>query len=92
MQRKRAQIVLPEDLLAEMDQFLGHSDRSAFLADLVRKEIQRRRLLAALNSARGAWNTENHEELQQGPTEFVKRLREENERRLPNGENADPAA
>src|ERR1700722_781775 len=66
MLRKRAHVILPADLLAEVDRLVGARGRSAFLADLVRREIQRRNLLAALREARGSWKTEEHPELQEG--------------------------
>jgi metal-responsive CopG/Arc/MetJ family transcriptional regulator len=82
MLRKRAHVILPADLLAEVDRLVGERGRSAFLADLVRREIQRRNLLAALREARGSWKTEEHPELQEGSEAFVDRLRAENEARL----------
>ena len=82
MLRKRAHVILPADLLAEVDRLVGERGRSAFLSDLVRREIQRRNLLAALREARGAWKTEEHPELQEGSEAFVDRLRAENEARL----------
>ena len=82
MLRKRAHVILPADLLAEVDRLVGERGRSAFLSDLVRREIQRRNLLAALREARGSWNTEEHPELQGGSEAFVDRLRAENEARL----------
>jgi len=64
MLRKRAHVILPADLLAEVDRLVGERGRSAFLSDLVRREIQSRNLLAALREARGSWKTEEHPELQ----------------------------
>jgi metal-responsive CopG/Arc/MetJ family transcriptional regulator len=82
MRRKRAHIILPEDLLAEVDRLVGERGRSAFLAELVQREIQRRKLLAALREARGSWKLEDHSELAEGSEAFVERLRQENEARL----------
>jgi metal-responsive CopG/Arc/MetJ family transcriptional regulator len=82
MQRKRAHVILPEDLLAEVDRLVGERGRSAFLAEVVQREIQRRKLLAALREARGSWKAEHHPELQEGSEAFVERLRAENEERL----------
>ena len=55
MRRKRAHVILPEDLLAEVDRLVGERGRSAFLAEVVQREIQRRHLLTALREARGSW-------------------------------------
>jgi len=53
MRRKRTHVILPEDLLAEIDRLVGERGRSAFLAEVVQREIQRRNLLVALREARG---------------------------------------
>jgi hypothetical protein len=82
MLRKRAHVILPEDLLAEVDRLAGERGRSAFLSDLVRREIQRRNLLAALREAKGSWKAGDHPELQEGSEAFVDRLRAENDARL----------
>jgi metal-responsive CopG/Arc/MetJ family transcriptional regulator len=82
MRRKRAHIILPEDLLAEVDRLVGERGRSAFLTEVVRQEVQRRNLLAALRAARGCWKTEDHPELRDGSEAFVERLRQENDERL----------
>lgn len=58
MQRKRAHVILPEELLAEVDRLVGERGRSAFLAEIIQREIQRRNLLTALRDARGSWKTE----------------------------------
>ena len=82
MGRKRAHVILPEELLAEVDRLVGERGRSAFLAEVVQREIQRRKLLTALREARGSWKTADHPELQDGSEAFVERLRRENEERL----------
>lgn len=82
MRRKRAHVILPEHLLAEIDRLAGQRGRSAFLAELIEREVQRQKLLAALREARGSWKTEDHPELQDGSGAFVERLRQENETRL----------
>jgi metal-responsive CopG/Arc/MetJ family transcriptional regulator len=82
MAQKRTHIILPEDLLAEIDGLVGQRGRSAFLAEVVRQEIQRRKLLAALREARGCWKGEDHPELKDGSEAFVERLRAENDQRV----------
>lgn len=88
MRRKRAHIILSEDLLSEVDRLVGERGRSAFLADLIRQEVQRRNLLAALRDARGSWKAEDHPELREGSDAFVERLRAENEERLKSSPDA----
>jgi metal-responsive CopG/Arc/MetJ family transcriptional regulator len=74
--------MLPEALLAEVDRLVGERGRSAFLAEVIQQEVQRRNLLAALREAKGSWKTEEYPELQDGSEAFVERLRTENEERL----------
>src|ERR1035441_4317325 len=40
---KRAHVILPEDVVAGIDSLFGKRGRSAFLAEVAREEIQRRR-------------------------------------------------
>ena len=82
MRRKRAHVILPEDLLIEVDRLAGERGRSAFIVDLVQREVQRRNLIAALREAKGCWKTEDHPELSDGSEAFVDRLRTENDQRL----------
>jgi metal-responsive CopG/Arc/MetJ family transcriptional regulator len=50
MSTTRAHVVLPEDLVREIDKILGKRGRSAFLADLAQREIRRRRMVKILKS------------------------------------------
>ena len=72
---KRAHIVLPEQLLAEVDALVGQRGRSAFLAEVVGQAVQRRKLLAAFTEAKGSWKDEDHPELANGSGSFVNKLR-----------------
>ena len=49
---------------------------------VIQREVQRRKLLAALREARGSWKTEEHPELKDGSEAFVGRLRTENDLRI----------
>ncbi len=49
---KRAHIVLPEELVQEIDKIAGSRGRSAFLADLAKREIKRQQLLEILQEQR----------------------------------------
>ena len=82
MRRKRAHVILPEDLLAEVDRLVGQRGRSAFLTGVVQREIQHRKLLAALREAKGCWKTQGHPELKDGSEAFIEPLRAENDVRL----------
>ena len=82
MKRKRTHVFLPENLLTEIDALVGQRRRSAFLNEVIEKEVQRLKLLAALEDARGSWKAEDHPELEHGSERWVDRLRRENEDRL----------
>jgi hypothetical protein len=77
---KRAHIVLPEDLVEEIDSLVGPRGRSAFLVETARNELRRQKLLRFLTSKEPVWKDENHPELKQGSASWVRKLRSESER------------
>lgn len=79
---KRAHVVLPDDLVREIDNIAGSRGRSAFLADLARREIKRQRLLELLRSKEAFWRDEDHPELKKGAAAWVRKLRAESEARI----------
>lgn len=82
---QRAHILIPGDLLREIDALVGPRGRSAFLLETARREVQRRKLLQFLESDQPAWKAEDHPELSRGAANWVRQLREENERRVASG-------
>jgi metal-responsive CopG/Arc/MetJ family transcriptional regulator len=78
----RTHVVIPQELVAEIDRVVGKRERSRFLTQAASKELMRRRQLAALEQATGAWPDESHPELKRGSAAFVRKLRRESERRL----------
>jgi hypothetical protein len=83
MGSQRTHIILPQELIAEIDAVVGPRGRSAFLVETARAELRRRRLLAFLNDDQPAWTESNHPELAEGSAAWVKRLRDEGEKRIP---------
>ena len=79
MGAKRAHIVLSAELIAEIDLAVGPRGRSAFLAEVAQKELNRRRLLAFLRNNVPAWKAEDHPELKDGAAAWVSALRHESE-------------
>jgi hypothetical protein len=79
MATQRAHIVLPGDLIAEIDSAVGPRGRSAFLVETARAELRRRKLLAFLRSDCPAWQSESHPELAAGTAAWVKGIRSESE-------------
>jgi hypothetical protein len=81
--QKRTHVFLPEGLLSDIDQLFGKRHRSAFLTEIVEREVRRQKLLRALDDAAGCWKAEDHPELEKGSTAFVKTLRAGSDNRLP---------
>jgi len=79
MSTKRTHIVLPGELVREINEIAGPRGRSAFLADLARREAKRRRLLKIFQSEEPIWRDEDHPELQAGAAEWVRQMRQEPE-------------
>jgi hypothetical protein len=79
---QRAHVVLPAELIKEIDSEVGPRGRSAFLAELARRELNKRKLLAILRSDEPIWKEEDHPELKDGATAWVRKMRDEDERRF----------
>ena len=83
MKTKRAHILLPMDLVREIDSVVGPRGRSAFLVETAREAVRRRKLLRFLETDEPIWNEADHPELKHGSAAWVRKLRHENERRIP---------
>jgi hypothetical protein len=79
---RRTHIVIPQDLVAEIDILVGKRGRSAFLTGAAEKELTRLRQIKALEAAAGAWKDKDHPELKQGSARWVKKLRREYDQRF----------
>jgi Arc/MetJ-type ribon-helix-helix transcriptional regulator len=82
MNTKRTHVVLSEQLVKEIDSLVGSRQRGSFISQAAEKELVRRRQLAALDAAAGAWKDKDHPELKLGAAQWVRNLRQENERRF----------
>ena len=76
---RRAHIVLPDDLIREIDLLVGPRGRSAFLVETARNEVRRQRLLQFLESKDPAWKDQDHPELANGAAGWVRKLRAQSE-------------
>ncbi len=85
---RRAHILLPQELVGEIDAIVGPRKRSAFLVETARAEIRRRRLLQFLESAEPAWKDKDHPELAKGSVAWVRKLRQEGQTRSTRMEQA----
>jgi len=81
MNTKRAHVLLPEDLLREIDALVGPRGRSSFLVETAREEVRRQKLLHFLDTKEPSWKTKDHPELAGGAASWVRKLRTESEGR-----------
>jgi Arc/MetJ-type ribon-helix-helix transcriptional regulator len=79
---KRTHVVIPEQLVQEIDTLVGSRQRSSFLTEAAKEKLTRLRQLAALDAVKGAWKDNDHPELKQGSVKWVKKLRQETDRRF----------
>jgi hypothetical protein len=75
-------VILPVDLVADIDRLVGKRGRSAFLTEVAQREIKIRRQREALRETAGAWKTEDHPELAQGAASWVEQIREVDNQRF----------
>ncbi|HUL30086.1 MAG TPA: hypothetical protein VLZ03_06480 [Thermodesulfobacteriota bacterium] len=61
--RIKAHLVLPREILEEVDQIAGKRKRSLFIAEATREKLQRERFLRTLEETQGAWSDKNHPDL-----------------------------
>jgi hypothetical protein len=89
MGSQRAHIVLPHELIEEIDLLVGPRGRSAFLVETARAELRRRRLLSFLRTEHPAWKEQNHPELTQGTSTWIKELRRQSDTRTSAGKRTN---
>jgi len=82
MNARRTHVVLSEQLLKDIDRIVGSWQRSSFLTEAAEKELMRRHQIGALKAAAGAWKDGDHPELKRGSDQWVRKLRQEGERRF----------
>lgn len=80
MSTRRAHIILPADLLGQIDELVGSRGRSQFIAETARAEVHRRRLLQLLERKGPGWKVEKHPELKKGAARWVDLMRQEDEK------------
>ncbi len=76
----RTHVIFPSEVLREIDSLVGKRGRSAFLTEVARQEIKRRRILKFFERKEPAWKIENHPELKEGAAAWVSKMRREEER------------
>src|SRR5438552_17955790 len=79
MSTRRTHVLLPEDLIQEIDELVGPRGRSAFLVDTAGNEVRRQRLLEFLQNKEAVGRDEDHPELAEGTAAWVRRSRADDE-------------
>lgn len=74
-------IPIPPRLAAGIDRIAGGKGRSAFIIEVLEREIRRREQLEALAEAAGSWKDEDHPELANGGDAWVRQMRDESLKR-----------
>ncbi len=78
MATRRTHIILPADLIKEIDALVGPRGRSAFIAETARRELHKRRLLEFFSRDEQAWKDQDHPEWPNGDSDaWVRRLRDQ---------------
>jgi hypothetical protein len=75
MSARRLHVVLGEEVVAELDRLVGRRGRSRFIEEAVIERQARLRQLAVFDASVGAWQAEDHPELDRGSVEHVRTLR-----------------
>ena len=82
MNTKRTHVVVPEELVKEIDRLSGKRKRSWFITQAVKREIQRLNFLKAVKETAGVWSDEDHPEFKKGVESWVRHMRDEDKERL----------
>jgi hypothetical protein len=82
MKTKRAHVLLPYDLIREIDAIVGPRGRSAFLVETAQEAVRQRKLLQFLESDAPGWKDADHPELSRGAGAWVRQLRRESDKRI----------
>ncbi len=84
MKPKRTHVVIPEELIKEIDLFVGRRKRSQFITQAAEERLKRVKQARAIERATGSWKDADHPEMagEEGTSKWVRSLREESEHRL----------
>ena len=77
-------IKIPEELAHELDRLAGaeHKPRTAYVVDLLWRDVRRHRQREVLRFSSGAWNPAAHPELADGGAAYVDQIRSEMDERF----------
>ncbi len=61
--KTKAHLVIPHEVLEEVDRVAGKRKRSLFITEATREKLERELFLKTLDETKGAWADKNHPEL-----------------------------
>ncbi len=61
--KTKAHLVIPQEVLDEVDQVAGKKKRSLFIAQATKEKLDRERFIRTLEETRGAWTEDRHPDL-----------------------------
>lgn len=75
----RSVIRIPAELADELDRLAGagNKPRTAYVVDVLWRDVRRNKQLQALRLSAGAWKVADHPELSQGGASYVDQIRSE---------------
>jgi metal-responsive CopG/Arc/MetJ family transcriptional regulator len=82
--KKQVHFTFPTTIINELEQFVDYRKRSEFVALATKKELEKLKLLKAIENSGGAWTDIEHPELkdEEHIASFVRNLRRESEERV----------
>lgn len=72
---RQANFLLPEDVIEELKTAVPRRQQSKVVAEALRKELKRLKLVKTLQTSFGAWKEKDHPELKKGAATYVRVLR-----------------
>ena len=61
--KTKAHLVIPHEVLEEVDKIAGKRKRSLFITEATREKLERELFLRTLEETKGAWTDKNHPDL-----------------------------
>ena len=82
--KTKAHLVIPHEVLEEVDRIAGKRKRSLFITEATREKLERELFLKTLDETKGAWVDKNHPELRTNKDveQFVRERRQSYRKRM----------
>ncbi len=58
--KTRAHVLIEEELVKEIDRFVGKKKRSSFISEAAKKELKRLKQLSLIKKLKGTWRDADH--------------------------------